>query len=128
MAVMRIGEYVISSGHSAVVALPICHAPSWYMPDADAAAMKVIKLRSENGDFMRVGMVTYFDLGYSCGLSDRVLRPERCRSEAAIGLVGIRNPLGQGISVDLLDHPKNVLPLWRKLAAHQIDRPEMELG
>jgi hypothetical protein len=77
---------------------------------------------------MRVGMVTYFDLGYSYGLSDRVFRPERRNGEAAIGLVGIRNPLGQGLTVDLLSHSKNVLPLWRELAARQIDRPEMELG
>jgi hypothetical protein len=45
---------------------------------------------------MRAGLVGYFDLGSSAGLSDAALREDLREPLPDIGMVGLLNPLGQG--------------------------------
>ena len=75
---------------------------------------------------MRAGLVGYFDLGSSAGLSDGALREDLREPLPDIGMVGLLNPLGQGTVVDLLG--SQILSAWREEAVAQISRPEMELG
>jgi hypothetical protein len=75
---------------------------------------------------MRAGLVGYFDLGSSAGLSDAALREDLREPLPDIGMVGLLNPLGQGTVVDLLG--SQILSAWRQGAVAQISRPEMELG
>jgi hypothetical protein len=75
---------------------------------------------------MRAGLVAYFDLGSSAGLSDAALREDLQDPPPDIGMVGLLNPLGQGTVVDLLG--SRILSAWREEAVAQISRPEMELG
>jgi hypothetical protein len=75
---------------------------------------------------MRAGLVGYFDLGSSAGLSDAALREDLREPLPDIGMVGLLNPLGQGTVVDLLG--SQILSAWREEAVAQISRPEMELG
>lgn len=75
---------------------------------------------------MRAGLVAYFDLGSSMGLTDHAFRDEYRRALPEIGMVNLTNPLGQGAVVDLLG--SQVLAAWRTEAVAQVRRPEMELG
>lgn len=75
---------------------------------------------------MRAGLVGYFDLGSSVGVTDAALRHDLRQPMPEIGMVGLLNPLGQGTGVDLLGSP--TLGLWRDGAVAQIRREEMELG
>ena len=77
---------------------------------------------------MRIGLVSYFDLGCSYGLTDDTFQEELRNPETAIGLVGIRNPLGEGTTLGLTSVAPDVIALWRREAVAQVRRPEMETG
>ncbi|MGW1491865.1 hypothetical protein [Streptomyces sp. NPDC002402] len=77
---------------------------------------------------MRVGLVGYFDLGHSYGLGDSVFRDHMVAPEADIGVVGIRNPLGQGVMISLIDRSPEIVQLWRDAGVAQIRRPELDTG
>lgn len=77
---------------------------------------------------MQLAMVAYFDLGRSFGLGDTVFPENQLAPETAIGLVGIRNPLGRGLLVNLAAAAPNDVDKWRHAAADQVKRPEMETG
>jgi hypothetical protein len=77
---------------------------------------------------MQLAMVAYFDLGKSFGLGDTVFPENQLAPETAIGLVGIRNPLGRGLLVNLAAAAPNDIDNWRRAAADQVKRPEMETG
>ncbi|GHC65712.1 hypothetical protein RFN57_31055 [Streptomyces violaceochromogenes] len=77
---------------------------------------------------MRVGLVGYFDLGHSYGLGDSVFRSDMVAPEPDIGVVGIRNPLGQGTTVSLTDSSPAIVQLWREAAIAQVRRPELDTG
>lgn len=77
---------------------------------------------------MRLAMVGYFDLSKSFGLGDNVFRKSEVVPDLDISLIGIRNPLGQGVMLSLLNEAPETVALWRKAAAGQIARPEMEIG
>ncbi len=77
---------------------------------------------------MRIGLVGYFDIGKSYGLTDDVFpEPERAPTPD-IGLVGINFPLGQGLLHDLCSDEPGLVRTWRKGAIEQVRRPEMETG
>jgi hypothetical protein len=73
---------------------------------------------------VRPALLAYFDLGFSLGLTDSAFAGE-ATAIPDIGNVGLVNPLGQGLAVDV---PAPVLDAWRAEALVQIRRPEMELG
>ena len=77
---------------------------------------------------MRAGLVGYFDIGESYGLSDDVFPKDQREPEPDIGLVGINFPLGQGIGTDLLTDEPETVEAWRRAAVAQIARPELELS
>ena len=77
---------------------------------------------------MRPGLVGYFDLGSSAGLSDAALRKDLREPLPDIGMVGLLNPLGQGKVVDLLGSqsyppgerrplPRSAAPKWNSAGA-----------
>jgi hypothetical protein len=74
------------------------------------------------------GLAGYFDLGFSCGLTDEVFQADIRRTDTAIGMVGIDNPLGDGLSVDLLRVRPDLLQMWLDQAIRQIYRPEVDIG
>ena len=75
---------------------------------------------------MRAGLVSYFDIGFSIGLTDDVLSSDHRNAPVNIGLVGIQNPLGQGVTVDLRDGA--FIRLWRDETIAQVRREDMETG
>jgi hypothetical protein len=77
---------------------------------------------------MRAGLASYFDLGNSYGITDRVFAKDRLDSPASTSMVGISNPLGRGVTVDLVAESPNVIEAWRREAHAQLDRPELEPG
>ena len=77
---------------------------------------------------MKAGLVSYFDLGCSFGLTDQAFLRERLSQEADISLVGMKNPLGRGITVDITQAAPDLLSAWRSEAVEQVRRPEMETG
>jgi hypothetical protein len=77
---------------------------------------------------MRLAMISYFDLGESYGLGDTVFHPSRLAPGYDTGDVGIVNPLGRGVLVDLQRDHSDVVQRWRAAAVEQVGRPEMELG
>lgn len=76
---------------------------------------------------MRAGLVSAFDVNRSFGLVDSAIRADLRNAEPDLGLVGIRNPLGEGTTVNLLDSAQ-LIEDWRAEASRQVDRPEMETG
>ena len=77
---------------------------------------------------MRLALVSYFDLGESYGLGDSVFDQKRLSPGYDIGDVGIVNPLGRGVLVDLRRAHPRLVQAWRAAAVEQISRPEMEIG
>jgi hypothetical protein len=69
-------------------------------------------------------LLSYFDLGVTYGLSDRVFREAERRS-AEIGMVGLEPPIGHGIRASV---PVGLLDDWRDEAARQAGRDVMETG
>lgn len=77
---------------------------------------------------MRPALVSYFDLGVSFGLGDRVFDPEYVAPIADLGMVGLVNPLGAGLRLDLVASSPQAVAGWRAAASAQVSRPEMETG
>jgi len=75
---------------------------------------------------MRLSLQSYFDLGFSLGLGDAVFR------EAArvpdIAKVGISNPFGQGLPVNLCADHQPLIELWKQKAIEKVFHPDMENG
>jgi hypothetical protein len=76
---------------------------------------------------MRLVLVSYFDVGESYGLDDRAFAVERLGPGYDISEVGVKNPLGRGVVVDLLHEQAGLMASWRDAAIAQVDRPDMEL-
>jgi hypothetical protein len=74
---------------------------------------------------MRAGFAGCFDIGYSYGVTDRVFDPARLGASTDISMVGIDNPFGRGVTLDL---PPELIDEWRREASRQLDRPELEPG
>jgi hypothetical protein len=74
---------------------------------------------------MRPALVSYFDLGVSFGLGDLAFRPEAVTDP---GIVGLVNPFGAGLSVDLTRTAPQVVSCWRAAAAAQVTRPGLGTG
>jgi hypothetical protein len=72
-----------------------------------------------------LALISYFDLGESYGLDDNVFDQRRLARRYD---VGISNPLGRGVLVDLQRDHSHLVQEWRAVAVEQISRPEMELG
>lgn len=68
---------------------------------------------------MRPALISYFDLGVSFGLGDRAFDP---RAVADPGIVGLVNPFGSGLRVDLAADAPAALSHWRDAAAAQVTR------
>jgi hypothetical protein len=77
---------------------------------------------------MRPSLLGCFDLGKSFGLSDSVFSSDQVAPELDIGLVGLSNPLGRGIVLDLVADVPAVVQQWRDAAGAQLARPELEIG
>jgi hypothetical protein len=77
---------------------------------------------------LRAGLVSYFDLSCSYGLTEETFLPEFRNPGADIGLVGLRNPLGQGSTVDLIQVAPDLIRVWRQMAVAEVYRKEMETG
>jgi hypothetical protein len=76
---------------------------------------------------MRLVLVTYFDVGESYGLDDRTFAAGRLGPGYDISAVGVKNPLGRGVVLDLLRERPELVASWRHAALAQVDRPDMEL-
>jgi hypothetical protein len=76
---------------------------------------------------MRLAMVSYFDVSESFGLSDEVFEPGRLAPGYDLGSVGLANPLGRGVALDLRAAHPDLMQRWRDAAIGQLDRPEMEI-
>ena len=77
---------------------------------------------------MRPGLVTCFDLGRSFGLNDAAIRKDMRNPEPDLGMVGIRNPLGQGTTTDLLSSYPSLVEDWRAEAGSQLRRSVLDIG
>jgi hypothetical protein len=77
---------------------------------------------------MQLAMISYFDVGESYGLGDGVFDKKRLSPGYDIGDVGIANPLGRGVLVDLQRGHPGLVQDWRAAAVEQIARREMETG
>ena len=73
-------------------------------------------------------MVGTFDVNRSYGLVDSAIAEPHRNAEPDLGLVGIRNSLGEGTVVDLVASSPQIIAAWRDEAARQVLRPEMETG
>ena len=73
---------------------------------------------------MLISLCGYFDLGASYGLSDDAFRV-RGKMVPNIDAVGLRHPLGYGLSVPIGD---DLLARWREIALTKANNPFMELG
>jgi hypothetical protein len=69
-------------------------------------------------------LLSYFDLGVSYGLSDRVF-DAAARRGGEIGMVGLDPPAGHGVRAEV---PAAVVDEWRAEAARQAHRDVMETG
>lgn len=74
---------------------------------------------------MEMSLQTYFDIGVSYGLGDNAFERPREATDPDILGIGIRNPLGLGITHNVDDAS---IALWRREARNKVDAPEMELG
>src|SRR5215211_5970940 len=77
---------------------------------------------------MRLVLISYFDLGESYVIDDAVFTSEALPPGYDPGLIGVTNPLGRGIVLDLLAEDTTTVDRWRKEAERQVERPEMETG
>lgn len=77
---------------------------------------------------VRPGLVTCFDLGRSFGLNDAAIRKDMRNPEPDLGMVGIRNPLGQGTTTDLLASHSSLVESWRAEARSQLRRSVLDIG
>ena len=77
---------------------------------------------------MRLCMICYFDVSESYGLGDDSFRSERLVAGYDLGEVGIANPLGQGVLVNLQRDYPDLVGKWREASLSQVDRPESEIG
>jgi hypothetical protein len=77
---------------------------------------------------MRLAMVTFFDIGLSYGLSDDAFESHSLGPGYPAGMVGIVNPLGRGVPVDLLDTAAELIRRWCAIAHDQVERPEFEVA
>ena len=73
---------------------------------------------------MRPALLSYFDLGYSLGLTDSAFAGQAA-ALPDIANVGLVNPLGEGLVIEV---PDDIVAAWRAAALAQVERPEMELG
>lgn len=73
---------------------------------------------------LRPALLSYFDLGYSLGLTDTAFAGQ-ATAIPDISNVGLVNPLGEGLVIEV---PADLVETWRTAALSQIERPEMELG
>ena len=76
---------------------------------------------------MQLGLCTFFDLGETVGLSDDVFSDDSLAPLFDISDIGLANPLGRGIAIDLLAE-EGLLRRWRDEAAEQLSRPQLEVG
>ena len=76
---------------------------------------------------MRLALLTSFDVGVSYGLDDLVFSKEGLGPVYDISWVGVINPLGRGVVVDLQRDHAQLVANWVEEAVAQVDRPEMEL-
>jgi hypothetical protein len=74
---------------------------------------------------MRAGLAGCFDIAYTYGVTDRVFDPGKLDTATDISMVGIDNPFGRGVGLNL---PSAVIDEWRREASRQLDRPELEPG
>jgi hypothetical protein len=77
---------------------------------------------------MRLCMISYFDVSESCGLGDDSFRSERLAAGYDLGEVGIVNPLGRGVLVNLQREDPDLVDKWKEASLSQVDRPESEIG
>jgi hypothetical protein len=77
---------------------------------------------------MRLCMISYFDVSESYGLGDDSFRAERLADGYDLGEVGIANPLGRGVLVNLQREDSDLVDNWRDASLSQVDRPESEIG
>jgi len=73
-------------------------------------------------------MISYFDVSESYGLGDDSFRSERLAAGYDLGEVGIANPLGRGVLVDLEGDYPDLADKWKEASLGQVDRPESEIG
>jgi hypothetical protein len=76
---------------------------------------------------MRLWMISYFDVSESYGLGDETFAPERLAAGYDPGEVGIENPLGRGVLVDLQSDYPDLVDKWKEASLSQVDRPESEI-
>ena len=77
---------------------------------------------------MRLCMISYFDMSESYGLGDDSFRSERLAAGYDLGEVGIVNPLGRGVLVNLQGDGPDLVDKWKEASLSQVDRPESEIG
>jgi hypothetical protein len=77
---------------------------------------------------MRLCLISYFDVSESYGLGDDSFLPERLAPGYDLSEVGIANPLGRGVLVDLQRDYPDLMSEWTEAALSQVDRPESEIG
>jgi hypothetical protein len=77
---------------------------------------------------MRLCMISYYDVSESYGLGDGSFRPERLAPGYDLGEVGITNPLGRGVLVDLQRDYPDLMSAWKEASLSQVDRSESEIG
>jgi hypothetical protein len=77
---------------------------------------------------MRLCMISYFDVSESYGLGDDSFRSERLAAGYDLGEVGIANPLGRGVLVNLQRDYPDLVGKWKEASLRQVDRPESEIG
>jgi hypothetical protein len=61
-------------------------------------------------------------------LGDDSFRSERLAAGYDLGEVGIANPLGRGVLVNLQKDYPDLVGKWKKASLSQVDRPESEIG
>jgi hypothetical protein len=74
---------------------------------------------------MRPVLVSYFDLGMSWGLGDRAFAPGAVDDP---GIVGLVNPFGSGVRVDLVGHGSEAVSQWRAAAVAHASRAGFDTG
>lgn len=77
---------------------------------------------------MRLSLQSYFDLGFSLGLGDGVFCAASDGRVPDIAKVGISNPFGQGLVVDLCENDSIILQRWKEMALEKVVHPDTETG
>ena len=62
---------------------------------------------------MRGALVSYFDVGTSFGIGDEAFTRAQIAPSPDIGLIGISNPLGQGLTFEVDDENADLIGQWR---------------